>query len=104
MTVSPDFVTFILVALTTTRLTAVWLDDEFARPVRDPVFTFLGGRRGALASWLLWLLTCRWCVSVWIGSAVAAIAYYAHNSPIVIIAMMGLAASQVTGMIGDVGR
>lgn len=50
------------------------------------------------------LITCQWCASVWIAAAAAPLVWwYGHNLWILVPAT-ALAASQLTGMLSDLGR
>jgi hypothetical protein len=50
-------------------------------------------------------VTCMWCASVWIGLLlVAPIAFWHGSSPWAMVPALGLAFSQVTGLLSGVGR
>lgn len=65
-------------ALLTFRLVRLWQDDAILAPISDRVYRTLDRRAhdsgpvGAASAWLLDLLGCPWCLSVWIGAAVYA--------------------------------
>jgi len=62
-----DILTLLVAALATARLTRLVTRDQITHPVRRWVLA-----RIDLHGWLAYLLTCDWCVSVWVGGAGAA--------------------------------
>jgi hypothetical protein len=54
--------------------------------------------------YLSYFVSCMWCMSVWIGALLMAVAHWHGTEPWVLIPAMALAASQVTGLLSGVGR
>lgn len=92
-------------ALATTRLAGlVALDAIFDRP-RLAVGEAAVKRRGT--AWVEILITCMWCVGVWVaaGMVTAAMASTSWGiAPVFDWCIIGLALAQVTGMLSGVGR
>lgn len=59
---------FLLGALATARLTRLVVDDQITLPVRAWIL-----RRVKEDGQLAYLITCPWCVSVYVGAAVASV-------------------------------
>lgn len=55
-------------ALATYRLTRLIVEDEIAAPVRNRVWEQFDPADSKVG----YLLTCPWCVSIWVGAAVVA--------------------------------
>lgn len=108
----PQALTVVLYVLAVARITTLVTLDEISRPVRKAlVRRFDPSRR--LHRWVVYLLGdaedetangCPWCVSVWVGLLSAPAVWVASDSPYVLVPVLGLAASQATGMIFQVGR
>lgn len=66
----------VLGALLTFRLVVLWQDDAILAPISQRVEQALdhrahrSGLAGAVVAWLLDLLSCAWCLSVWVGAGV----------------------------------
>lgn len=107
----PSAVVLALYALAVTRITTLVTHDEITRPVREHLIArfdpyclvhrmlvyLLGEPDGAATG-------CPWCVSVWIGLLTAPIIYLWGTNSIVLVIVLALAVSQVTGMIYAYGR
>lgn len=67
---------FAFAMLAAYRVTRLIVTDTITAPPRDALFAWLGARASKRwASWLLDLLGCPWCTSVWVaGAAVAVLA------------------------------
>lgn len=62
-------------------------------------------RQAHPARWVLGkLATCAWCASIWISAAVVPLAWWHGDSLWLLLPALALAASQITGMLSDVGR
>jgi len=107
----PSVVVLALYALAVTRVTTLVTHDEITRPVREHLIARFDPYR-RVHRFLVYLLGapdgdaigCPWCVSVWIGGLTAPIIYLWGTTPIVLIIVLALAVSQVTGMIYAYGR
>lgn len=51
-----------------------------------------------------YLVTCAWCVSIYVGAVAAVVWYTLGDNPVLLVAAVGLAISQVTGVLSDLGR
>lgn len=52
----------------------------------------------------LYLVTCSWCVSIYVGALGAVVWYTVGNHPVLVVCAVALAFSQLAGMLSDVGR
>ena len=50
------------------------------------------------------LLTCQWCMSIWVAALVMPVAWFWGQSPWALVPALVLAASQLTGMLAGLGR
>jgi len=108
----PLALTLVLYTLAVARLTTIITTDEISRPARQALV-----RRfdpfNRLHRWIVYLLGdaddqtangCPWCVSIWVGLLSAPLIVTVPTSPYLLVPVIGLAASQVTGMISRIGR
>lgn len=51
-----------------------------------------------------YLVTCPWCVSIYVGAGGALVWYHLGDNPWTLVPAVALAMSQVTGMLAGVGR
>jgi hypothetical protein len=107
----PPVIVLVTYALAVARVTTLITHDEITRPVREALIHRFNPIRRAhrLAVYLLGepdgdTHGCPWCVSIWVGAVTAPIVWGWGSSPLVLIPMLGLAVSQVTGMIYVHGR
>lgn len=82
-------------ALATFRLTRLVVEDELTSPIREAVWK----RYDASDTKIGYLLTCPWCVSIWVGVGVVAARRIAPSAWEPVAAV--LAGSTVTGMIAS---
>lgn len=107
----PSVVVLALYAMAVTRTTTLITHDEITRPAREYLIARFDPYR-RVHRMLVYLLGapdddttgCPWCVSIWIGTLTAPIIYWWGATPIVMVIMLALAASQATGMIYKYGR
>jgi hypothetical protein len=108
----PPALILLLYALAVARLTTIITTDEISRPARQALVRRFDPTK-RLHRWIVYLLGdvedgtangCPWCVSVWTGLLSAPLVWAASSSPYLLVPLMGLAASQVTGMIFKIGR
>jgi hypothetical protein len=90
-----DWLTLTLVALATYRLTRLVTADKITEPVREWV--------NSRSEWAGYLVTCDWCLSIWIGPLVA-IPAVLWPSTMVTVVVAALSASAVTGLLSLVER
>jgi hypothetical protein len=93
----------VVYGLAVARLTGLIVVDDITEPARTAVVRRIGDATPR-ARFLRELLSCQWCVSIWIAAAVAPFAYWLAGTPGVLIPAAALAFSQITGMISSVGR
>lgn len=84
----------LLAVLATARLTVLVVDDYITTRLRAWV-----GDHGP--DWAVYLVQCAWCVSIYTGAAVAAAVYAWPDTWPVQVALIGLAASYVTGTLAE---
>lgn len=65
-------VEWVLVALTTCRLTWLVINDKITEPIRERIIRKAGRRQD---KGIAYLITCPWCTSVWIAPLVVGWAY-----------------------------
>lgn len=108
MPLSPAVV-LVLYALATMRVVGLLVADQITAPLRKTLIEWLepypltspatGWRRE-----VMYLVTCPWCVSIYVGAVAAVVWYTVGNNPVLLVAAAALAFSQVTGMFNNVGR
>lgn len=84
-------------ALATYRVTKLVIDDEITRELREKAFQTLDAHPGKVSKKLSYLLTCPWCVGIWAGAGVAALAVVAPQTSRVL--NTALASSAITGIM-----
>lgn len=89
-------------ALAVARLTGLITQDLITEPVRDAVIGRLPANQ--VGEHLEDLITCPWCVSIWVAAVVAPLVYQAGDTPWVFVPAFALAMSQLTGMASAIGR
>lgn len=90
-----------LYALAITRVTVFVTKDSMTKPFRR----WLDKQLSPLGIWLHDLLTCPWCLSVWVAAAaVALVVTFGWLAPWLLYPALILAFSQVAGMLAPVGR
>ena len=94
-----SFVEILVIVLAVVRLTGLVIEDEIAELPREWILDRVPDD-GKLA----YLFTCPWCVSIYIGAAVAPLAWWHSSNPAVMLPAMALAFSQVAGMTASIGR
>lgn len=85
------------------RLTGLIVKDEVFGTPRRAAITALVKRRGD-SSLLAYMLTCQWCMSIWVAVPVTAAWWLAPDNPWLLIPAAFLAMSQLTGMMSKLGR
>lgn len=104
MHLSP-YVVLALYALAVMRVTGLITADQVTAGIRAKVVIWL--MREPRAGWrneLLYLVTCAWCVSIYVGTAAAVLWYTVGTNPVLLVGAIALAFSQLAGMFSDVGR
>lgn len=108
---------FAVYALAVARLTRLIAADKLTEPLRERVQMKLWDRvtgdrtvtlmamsdPNADAPKLVYLLTCPWCVSVYVAAAAAPVVYWWGTAPIFFVPALALAFSHVTGLLAEMG-
>jgi hypothetical protein len=104
----PLWVSLVVYALAVARVTGLITADQVTADVRAWAVKRLMPEAQALeVGWrreVVYLLTCAWCVSIYVGAAAALVWYTVGNQPVLIVCAVALAFSQVAGMLSGVGR
>lgn len=90
-------VSLIVAAFAVARLTRLIVDDQITIGFRRWVLQKWGDE-----SWQSYLMTCPWCMSIWVGAPIMPVAVIWPNQWI-IAALAVPAASMVTGLLLDKG-
>lgn len=91
-----DLITLLIAALATARITRLITRDEITHPARRRVLKHLKPT-GMLA----YLIVCDWCVSVYTGSAAAALGAWGGYWPWTLAAPAALAFSYTAGWLAS---
>lgn len=84
--------TVLLAIALTIRVTRILVADQISYNARAWVVVKLGPDHQ-----LSYFVTCPWCVSVWVGAAVGALAYYYGDTAAFLIAGLAAAGSMLAG-------
>ena len=84
--------TVILAIALIVRVTRLLVADQISYRPRAAIVVKLGPEHA-----LSYFVTCPWCVSVWVGAAVGALAYYFGDHPAFYIAGLAAAGSMAAG-------
>jgi Protein of unknown function (DUF1360) len=103
----PAVVIFVY-ALAAMRVTGLITADAVTAPLRTRLTEWLIPEDAPrMVPWrreLAFLITCAWCVSIYVGVVAAVVWYTVGNTPLLLVIAVALAFSQLTGMFSDVGR
>jgi hypothetical protein len=94
---------FVVLALAIARITGLIATDDITAPIRNRIVYRQGrvaDRRGKIAD----LITCQWCVSIWVAAVLVVAAHLWSGHLWFSLIATGLACSQVTGMLSKLGR
>lgn len=92
-----DVITLALTALATARLTRlITRDTVFTRP-RNRLIVAMPARLEPIA----YLITCDWCVSVYVGAGTAGVWYWWGDTRAFLAVVAALAFSHVTGWLAN---
>jgi hypothetical protein len=89
-------------ALAVARLTALVTVDWITEPARAALVRRLPANRAG--EFVSELITCQWCASIWVAAAAAPVVWWHSKDGWAIVAGLILAASQITGMMSQLGR
>lgn len=85
------------------RVTGLIVKDEVFGTPRRATIEALVARFGD-ESLLAYMLTCQWCMSIWVAAPVTAAWWFAAEKPWLLIPAALLAMSQLVGMMSKLGR
>jgi hypothetical protein len=100
----PEPLILLIYALAVARLTGLVTADSITEDIRDGIISWLDDRPKTLGAYLTTLITCPWCVSIWLAFIASPLVWFYGESPVMLIPAIALAFSQVTGMMASVGR
>lgn len=90
--------TLLLAGLATARLTRLATEDQILAGPRARLIRRLGVDHP-----ISYLVTCPWCMSMWIAAAIAPAAWWAGSTAWFQIPAVALAFSYVTGLLASIG-
>lgn len=112
MIVHADWLLVVLCLGAITRLTRLLTEDVILQPLRRfiirhrpdpnarPEGDLPGQDQPAQEDWLVYLVHCRWCASIWIAGGVTAVVYNFPHAWWVQIPLIALTASLAAGLSG----
>jgi hypothetical protein len=110
----PALITFLAFALAVARVTRLVTEDALTEPVRARLLPRLWRRYAPHippADWevaeppkLVYLVTCPWCVSIYVAAVAAPLWYFLGSNPWVLVPAAGLSFSHLTGLLATVGK
>lgn len=100
MIASMDTVALILLPLAVARVTRLITADRILEPVRDRLISRWIERKGG-DSLAAYLITCPWCVSVYVGAAGAAGWWAWGGTRVYAAVLLAFACSYVTGWLAS---
>lgn len=89
-------IAFVLAVLLVARLTRLVTEDRITEAPRDWILDRINPH--GLGTYLM---TCPWCISVYVGFIVAPVAHYWGDSPWFQIPALALSASYITGFLAN---
>lgn len=98
----PDHVTTLLVVLAviaTYRATRLINADVITAPFRRWVCRLDGELTDDEVGRWTYFITCPWCVSIWVGTIIATVTVLWGDNRVVLIGLLALTASALTGII-----
>lgn len=94
----------LIYALAVARITGLIVADVIFDGPRSALLGRLDPRPATLGAFVAGLLTCPWCVSIWVAAAASPAVWWFGDRPWLLIPAIGLAFSQVVGMTSEIGR
>jgi hypothetical protein len=94
----------LIYALAVARVTGLIVADSITEPARDRLTVWLDDRPHTLGAAITTLITCPWCVSIWVAFIASPLVWFFGEHPIMLVPAIALAFSQVTGMTASLGR
>lgn len=93
----PAWLWVLLVIGAVVRLTRLVVADGITEGLRARLT--LAARRRRFAAWLTDLVTCPWCVSVWLGTLAAFVTVWWPDNRVILAGLVALTASLASGLI-----
>lgn len=100
----PVWLQLLVYALAVARVTGLITTDSITEPVRDWITVRLDDRPATLGEAVSTLITCPWCAGMWVSLVAAPLVWFWGDWPVMLVAAMALAFSQVAGMTNALGR
>lgn len=94
----------LIYALAVARITGLIVADTIFDTPRGALLGRLDPRPATLGALVASLLTCSWCVSIWVAAGAAPAVWWFGDSPWLLVPAILLAFSQVAGMTSEIGR
>jgi hypothetical protein len=92
-------VALVVMALAVARLTGLVTEDKITEGLRSRILS-----RFDEDSRLGYLITCPWCVSIYLAAVAAPLVWWHSGNPVVMIPAIALAFAQIAGMAASIGR
>lgn len=99
-----EVVPLLVYALAFIRVVYLVTTDAITEDVRHAVIAWLDDRPATLGAFIAKAIQCPWCFSVWLAMPAAPIIWFWGSSPWLLVPALGLALSQLAGMLSDLGR
>lgn len=98
--IASSWLLVVLTFLAVARLTRLVTADVIMAPVRSWIVRHRPDRGpDEPEDWVVFLIHCRWCASIWLAVPVAAAVYGWHTNCVVQVGLLALAASHVTALL-----
>jgi hypothetical protein len=92
-------VALVVMALAVARLTGLITEDKITEGIRERLLDRLDED-----SKLAYLITCPWCVSIYLAIPAAVLVWWHSDNPVAMIPAIVLAFSQIAGSLASIGR
>lgn len=100
----PAAVLLLVYALAVARVTGLLVSDSITEGARDNLIGWLDNRPRTLGAFITDLITCPWCMSIWVAFIASPLVWLYGRSPVMLVPAIALAFSQVAGMTANLGR
>ena len=105
----PVALTLLVYALAAVRVSVFIAKDDLFDDPRNAIIRALAGpgSRGEPTGWRakgITLVSCPWCVSIYVGAVAALVWYHLGDNPWTLVPAVALTFSQLAGMLAPIGR
>lgn len=107
----PASITLLVYALAVARVTRLVTADKITEGLRGRVIRWADRRAGVDPAdefpptpLLAYLVTCPWCVSIYVGAVAAPLVYWLGETPWTLVPALALAFSAVAGYLAAIGE